>query len=134
MADRIALIGLELEGGIGVHPHEQGIAQRLIVDVELEVQGLGQVAQSDVLTATIDYDEVAEIAREVVHSRHHNLIETVADKIARQVVELDARIGQVTVRVEKPGAVPGARTVLVEVVRRRGSTTDRHASGSDPRG
>ena len=119
MADRIALIGLQLGAGIGVYEHEQGVEQRLIVDVELEVQGLSQVAATDALAATIDYDEVAEICREVVRSRHHNLIETVAEKIAGRVVELDARIGQVTVRVEKPGAVAGARTVRVEITRKR---------------
>ena len=119
MADRIALIGLELMGGIGVYPHEKGVAQRLIVDVELEVQGLAQVAATDALEATIDYDEVAEICREVVRSRHHQLIETVAEQIAERAVELDPRIGQVTVRVEKPGAVAGARTVRVEITRKR---------------
>jgi|SRR5687767_10090921 len=120
MADRISLIGLELDARIGVYQHEKGIDQRLIVDVDVEVQGLGQVAASDVLAATIDYDEVAEICREVVRSRHHNLIESVADEIARAVVELDLRIGQATVRVEKPGAVAGARTVRVEITRKRG--------------
>jgi len=118
MADRIALIGLELEAGIGVYPHEKGVAQRLIVDVEMEIS-LWQVSQRDALDATIDYDEVAEICREVVRSQHHNLIETVAEKIAVRVVELDLRIGQVTVRVEKPTAVPGARTVRVEITRHR---------------
>jgi 7,8-dihydroneopterin aldolase/epimerase/oxygenase len=134
MADRIALIGLEIGAGIGAYPHEKGVEQSLILDVEMEVQGLSQVAQTDVLAATIDYDDVAEICREVVLSKHHNLIETVAEKIAQQVVELDPRIGQVTVRVEKPGAVKGARTVRVEVTRKRGSSPVHHASGSDPRG
>ena len=119
MADRIALIGLELPANIGVYEHEKGVEQRLIVDVEVEVQGLSQVAAADVLSATIDYDEVADICREVVRSRHHHLIETVAEKIAQGALELDARIGQVTVRVEKPGAVAGARTVRVEVTRKR---------------
>jgi dihydroneopterin aldolase len=119
MVDRIALIGLQLEAGIGVYPHEKGVDQPLVVDVEMEVQGLSQVAKTDVLAATIDYDEVAEICREVALSRHHNLIETVAEEIAARVVELDPRIGQVTVRVEKPGAVAGARTVRVEITRKR---------------
>src|SRR5512145_3312206 len=118
MADRIALLGLELEASIGVYPHEKGVAQRLIVDVEMELS-LWRVADRDALDATVDYDEVAEICREVVRSRHHNLIETVAEKIAVRLVELDPRIGQVTVRVEKPTAVPGARTVRVEITRHR---------------
>ncbi len=119
MNDRIAVLGLELVGGVGVYPHEKGVDQRLVVDVEMEVAGLRQAAAVDVLEATVDYDQVAEICREVVRTRHHDLIESVAEEIARGVVELDPRIGQVTVRVEKPGAVVGARTVRVEITRRR---------------
>lgn len=119
MADHIALIGLELPARIGVYSHEKGVEQRLVLDVELEVEGLSKAAELDTLEATIDYDQVAEICREVVRSGHHQLIETVAEKIAERVVELDLRIGQVTVRVEKPGAVAGARTVRVEITRER---------------
>ena len=119
MADRIALIGLELDAGIGAYAHEKGVQQRLIVDVEIEVEDLSQAAASDALDATIDYDQIAEICREVVRSRHHHLIETVAESIAQRVVALDRRIGPTTVRVEKPGAVLGARTVRVEITRKR---------------
>jgi dihydroneopterin aldolase len=119
MADRIALIGLELGGGIGAYPHEKGIDQTLIIDVEIEVEGLTEAAASDALPDTVDYDEIAEICREVVHARHHHLIETVAEQIAARAIQLDPRIGQATVRVEKPGAVKGARTVRVEITRKR---------------
>jgi dihydroneopterin aldolase len=118
VADRIALLGLELSAGIGVYPHEKGVEQRLIVDVEMELQDLVRAAKSDDLAATVDYDRVAAICREVVRSRHHQLIEAVAEEIAARTLALDARIDLVTVRVEKPGAVPDARTVRVEITRR----------------
>lgn len=118
MTDRISVLGLEVEGGIGVYDHEKGVTQRLVLDVELVVD-LQNAGRTDALEATVDYDQVAEICREVVSSGHHDLIETVAETIAQRTLALSARIEGVTVRVDKPGAVPDARTVRVEVTRRR---------------
>jgi dihydropteroate synthase len=52
----------------------------------------------------------------VIASQHHRLIETIADRIASEVLAKFARwIDRVKVRVAKPGAVPDAATVAVEV-------------------
>jgi dihydroneopterin aldolase len=90
VADRITLEGLFVQAGIGVYPHEHG--------------------------ASVDYDALARLCREVARSQHHDLIETVAEKIADRVLALP-RVARVRVRVEKPGAVPDARAVAVELTR-----------------
>lgn len=120
MTDRISVLGLEVRGGIGVYDHEKGVDQRLVIDVELEVD-LRAAAKADALAQTVDYDQVAEICREVVSARHHELIETVAETIAERMLALAETVQGVTVRVDKPGAVPDAQTVRVELSRRRSS-------------
>lgn len=117
--DRIELLGLRIDARIGVYPHEERIRQRLVLDVVLHTR-VEEAAASDDVARTIDYDRVAAIAREVVASRHHRLIETIADTIAGRVLAEFARwVAKVEVRVAKPGAVPDAATVAVAVERER---------------
>jgi dihydroneopterin aldolase len=115
--DLVRIEGLEIEAEIGVHPHERGIRQRLVIDIALETD-IAQAAASDLLALSVDYDRAAELARAIVREKHHALIETVAERIAEQLLqELAARVSRVFVRVAKPGAVPDARTVAVEIWR-----------------
>ncbi len=121
-ADRIFLEALEIDGHIGVYEHEHNIKQRLVVDIELHTD-VREAAGRDELELSIDYDQVAEIVRNVVRSKHHHLIETLAEKIAAQILEnFSSRVERVRVRVAKPGGVPDAKTVAVEIVRERQSS------------
>ncbi len=115
VADRITLEGLFVQAGIGVYPHEHGIEQRLVIDVAVETD-VREAARAGALGASVDYDAHARLCREVARSQHHDLIETVAEKIADRVLALP-RVARVRVRVEKPGAVPDARAVAVELTR-----------------
>lgn len=109
--------GLEVGARVGVYPHEQGILQRLIIDIAASVD-LEPAARTDALEDALDYDRIADICRAVVGAQHHRLIETVAVRIASEVkAAFPERVSEVEVRVQKPGAVPGARTVAVTVRR-----------------
>ena len=115
--DRICLEGLELQAPIGVYDHEKGTTQRLIISVWIDCD-VRSSARSDDLSDTVDYDTVAALCRDIVCLQHHQLIETVAECIATEVLA-DARAQAVRVRVEKPGVVRDCRTVAVEVRRQR---------------
>lgn len=115
--DRVCLEGLELQAPIGVYEHERGKTQRLVISVIVECD-LKPGAASDQLDDTMDYDGLATICREVVSDRHHDLIETVAERIASRVLR-GSTAQTVEVRVEKPGAVRDCRTVAVEIRRVR---------------
>lgn len=115
--DRIRLEGLELQAPIGVYGHERGVTQRLVISVSVELD-LRSSAASDRLSDTVDYDGLAEICRTVVAARHHDLIETVAEGIATQILR-ESVAEAVEVRVEKPGAVRDCRTAAVEIRRTR---------------
>ena len=102
--------GLEVQAAIGVHAHEHGRLQPLVVDVELDL-GAGPIhRRSD----TLDYEGVARVARELAGGEHIALVETFAERVALACLE-DARVLAVKVRVEKPGAIPGAAAAGCEV-------------------
>ena len=94
--------GLEVAAGIGVHDHELGRLQRLVIDVSLELTP----AAVERLADTINYETVAEAARAIVAEGHVGLVETFAERLALACLE-DARVQRCMVRIEKPGALEG---------------------------
>lgn len=102
--------GLEVQAAIGVHAHEHGRLQPLVVDVELDL-GAGPINR---LSDTLDYEGVARIARELAGGEHIALVETFAERVALACLA-DPRVHAVKVRVEKPGAIPGAAAAGCEV-------------------
>jgi dihydropteroate synthase len=116
-SDRIVLDGMAFHGYHGVFPEEARFGARFVVDLELHVA----LPEEDDLAATIDYARVYDLVAGEVTGRRYRLIEALASAIAARVLDHDARIGAVTVRVHKPHApLPGVvRDVVAEVVRRR---------------
>lgn len=95
--------GLDIAAGIGVHDHELGRLQRLVIDVSLDLAP----AAIERLADTINYETVAEAARAIAAEGHVGLVETFAERLAL-VLLADARVRRCTVRIEKPGALDGA--------------------------
>lgn len=95
--------GLRIEAGIGVHDHEHGRLQPLVIDVSLDL-GPHPVER---LGDTINYETVAQAARAIAAEGHIGLVETFAERLALACLE-DPRVRRATVRVEKPGALAGA--------------------------
>lgn len=107
---RVFMRGLELEAEIGVHPHERGRSQPLVVDVEVtltprEVAHIGD---------TVNYELLARYARALAGRGHIELVETYAQDLARAVLRETGGLS-VTVRVEKPQALEGAGAAGVEM-------------------
>jgi dihydroneopterin aldolase len=101
MSDRVVLSGMAFQARHGVHDWEKVEAQRFEVDVELSLD-LRPAGLDDDLTSTVDYGGVYDIVRQVVELRTFNLIEALADAIAREILGGDARVEEVVVRVRKP--------------------------------
>ena len=115
--DRISIEGLEIRCIVGAWDWERKITRKLVVDLELYTD-IAAAAASDALEDAVNYAAVAERVTAFVVDAEATLIERLADGIAALV--LDAfDVAGVRVRVAKPGAVPGARTVAVSVERGR---------------
>ena len=122
MTDRMELRGLRFDARHGVLAAEATETQPFEVDVVLELD-LGEAGRSDDLARTIDYSDVFRLARAVVEQGPHvALIETLAERIATDVLAAHPAVGAVTVRVRKPRApLPGVFAWAgVEIRRERG--------------
>lgn len=101
-SDRITLTGLRVHGRHGVHEHERAHGQEFVVDATVWLD-LGAAAATDQLSATLDYGVLAQRAAQIVGGAPCNLIETVAARIATDVLT-DHRVQAVEVTVHKPAA------------------------------
>lgn len=101
MTDRIVLAGMAFQARHGVNDWEKTQAQRFEVDLELELD-LRPAGRDDDLALTADYRGVYEITREVVEGRTFELIEALAEAIAREVLAANLALTAVAVRVRKP--------------------------------
>jgi dihydroneopterin aldolase len=113
---KVFVRGLRVEAEIGVHDHEKGRAQPLIVDVELDIAAGGWRALGD----TVDYEKIAEAARAIAARGHIGLVESFAQRLAQACFE-QPRVLRARVRVEKPLALaPDAVGAGVEITAVRG--------------
>ncbi|MDQ4012004.1 MAG: dihydroneopterin aldolase [Actinomycetota bacterium] len=115
--DRITLTGLRVHGRHGVHEHERTHGQDFLIDATVWLD-LGPAAATDQLTATLDYGALAERAARIVGGEPCNLIETVAARIATDVLS-DQRVQAVEVTVHKPAAPLSLPFTDVAVTTRR---------------
>ena len=100
--DLISLRGLQAYGHHGVHEHERRNGQLFLVDLDLAVD-LRAAAADDDLSCTVDYGTLAVAVRDAVAADPVDLIETVADRLARLVLA-DQAVSWVRVTVHKPHA------------------------------
>ncbi|GAA1752331.1 MULTISPECIES: dihydroneopterin aldolase [Streptomonospora] len=126
--DRLRLSGLRARGFHGVLEHERREGQDFVVDVELGLD-LGEAGRSDALADTVHYGELAEALVAVVRGEPLDLIEALAERLAR-VCLAEPRVRRAEVTVHKPQApIPHAfDDVAVTIVRR-----NEKEAGGDPR-
>jgi dihydroneopterin aldolase len=83
--DAIEIRGLQVSGTHGVLPEERSLPQPFEVDLDLELD-LRPAGLSDDLADTVDYGAVADSVAAVVGGEHADLLEHLAERIARAVV------------------------------------------------
>lgn len=113
--DRVIIEDLRVLARVGVYPHEKLRSQS--VSISLEIGLLSQACfQTDAVGDTIDYGAVASAIRRLTISRHFNLVEYLAEHIARLVLD-DFQALWVKVRVYKLHILPDTRHVGVAITR-----------------
>jgi dihydroneopterin aldolase len=117
--DAIVIRELRVEASIGIHRRERHATQTLSIDLEIGLPS-GAVFASDKVADTIDYEQVALRIRGLAASGHFRLVETLADRIARLLLD-EFRAPWAKVSVAKIGILANARYVGVTVERRAGS-------------
>jgi dihydroneopterin aldolase len=100
--DHIALRGLRARGFHGVLPRERAEGQPFVVDVVLGLDTRPAAADDD-LAKTVDYGVVAAEVTAIIAGPPHDLLETLAQRIADQCLAHDA-VREAEVTVHKPHA------------------------------
>jgi dihydroneopterin aldolase len=120
VSDRIVVAGMVFLARHGVNDWEKQEEQRFEVDVELALD-THAAAASDDLEKTVDYRAVYEIVQRVMDSTELELIESLAEAVAREVLATNAAVEEVLVRVRKPDVDLGGPLDYagVEIRRRR---------------
>lgn len=114
--DKIFLSALTVECIVGIWDWERRVKQTVIIDLEMATD-IRRAAASDRIEDTIDYKKVAKRLLAFVGESQFNLVETLAEQIARVVVT-EFGVSWVKVRLNKQGAIRGARDVGIEIERR----------------
>jgi dihydroneopterin aldolase len=112
---RVFVDSYELIGSVGVYEHERRYEQRIVVSLELEVRDHYDGA-SDELGGVYDYDHAIGAVRTTVESRHFNLLETLAERIAEAVLA-HPDVARVKVRIAKPDVLIACKAVGIEISR-----------------
>lgn len=123
--DRIELRGLRVLGRHGVLDEERARAQPFEVDLDLELD-LRPAGRTDALLDTVDYGAVAESVARLVEGEHSDLLEHLADRIARTLMATTGVPGAaaahavtVTIRKLRPPVAVDMVSAGVSVHRRR---------------
>ncbi|MFM4968748.1 dihydroneopterin aldolase [Aeromonas veronii] len=118
--DKVFIRGLEVLTTIGVYEWEKGIRQKLRFDLEMGFDNRPAAATDDINLA-LDYADLSNKICEHVSGKVVELVETMAEQVAMLVLA-DKRVQWVKVTLTKPGAVPNAAGVGVEILRHRPPT------------
>lgn len=115
--DAILIRDLRVESLIGIHKRERHVAQTVSIDLDIGLPGTA-VFQSDKVTDTIDYEQVALRIKALAADGHYRLVETLAERIARLLLE-EFGAPWVKVAAAKIAILPNAKFVGVTIERRR---------------
>ena len=113
--DRISLRDHIVDVEIGAFQAERGTTQRVCFNVVVEVRPLTGPVDDDV-DRILSYDKVTEAIAHELAAERLNLLETLADRIAKRILS-EPQAERVFVRIEKLDRGPGA--LGVEIVRSR---------------
>lgn len=116
--DKVIIQNLKVNGILGIHDWER-VTPRVIILTATLFTDTRAAARSDDIADCVNYSEVAKKIR--AHAEHaaRMTVEALANDLAELCLQ-DAKVQKAIIRVDKPGAVPEAESVAVEVERSRG--------------
>ena len=113
----IKIKNLRLKTILGVYEWEKDIQREIIINAIIQAD-INLSAKSDDIADTIDYDKIVTLMKNVVSSKHYNLIEKMVADILDIIME-DKRIKNCQVEIDKIGAVEDLESFSVTDFRER---------------
>lgn len=115
--DRVFIEALEIECLIGIYDWERTVRQNVVLDIEMAFDNRVP-AGSDAIEHTLDYKAVSKRLMQFVGDSSYGLVETLAEQCAAIILN-EFNVAWVRLKLAKPGAVRGARSVGVIIERQR---------------
>ncbi len=115
--DRIVIRDLLVRCIIGVDESERRERQDVLISLAISAD-LGKAGRSDRFEDTVDYRALKKRIMAMAEGSQYHLVEALAEAVAALCLEEPA-VAEVQVTVEKPTALRFARSVGVEITRRR---------------
>ncbi|MEO1252521.1 MAG: dihydroneopterin aldolase [Pseudomonadota bacterium] len=106
---------LQLDAFIGAYESEQGAAQPIIIDIDIDVVDSG-APDADRIDDVLCYNKLTQGVKAILAEGHIKLVETLAERIAGLALANPLAVG-VTVRVQKPRAIAEAAAAGVQITR-----------------
>ncbi|WP_232023408.1 dihydroneopterin aldolase [Thiomicrorhabdus aquaedulcis] len=118
LMDTIFIQGLHTQAIIGIYDWERAQPQPLIFDIDMRL-AIAKAAQSDAISDTVDYKQVADEVIELVNQSRFELLESLCEAICAHILAHHLPVQSLRLRVSKPQAVPQATTVGLIIKRHR---------------
>ena len=115
--DKIFIRDLTAETTIGIFDYERDIRQKVIIDLEMEVDA-SIAASTDSISDALDYSQISQELLAHIEASNCFLIETLAEELAVIILER-FKVAWVKLRLTKPEALITASGVGVLIERSR---------------
>ena len=113
--DKVFIENLEIETIIGIFGWEREVKQIVRISLEMSFD-ISKAGKSDKIDDALDYKKIGKSIVNLVENSSFFLVEKMAEEIASLVFK-NKQIEEIKLRVEKPGALRGSKSVGVEILR-----------------
>ena len=113
--DKVFIENLEIETIIGIFGWEREVKQIVRISLEMSFD-ISKAGKSDKIDDALDYKKIGKSIVNLVENSSFFLVEKMAEEIASLVLK-NKQIEKIKLRVEKPGALRGSKSVGVEILR-----------------
>ena len=102
---------------IGIHQKEKENKQKIIFNIVIDVNQNIYPDENN-LSSIVDYEKITNKLKKLAKNKKYNFLESLAEDSFNEIFA-DKRINSVKIKIEKPDAIPNAKSVGVEVFKSR---------------
>jgi 7,8-dihydroneopterin aldolase/epimerase/oxygenase len=113
MKDKVIIKDLRARGILGIHDWERSTPREIIINATIFTD-TWSAAQSDDITDCVNYSDMAKKLRAHTENAARMTIEALANDLGEICLQ-EPKVTKVILRVDKPGAIPEADSVAVEI-------------------